>query len=181
MRAQRCVECYMPRPPRQPHTCNPRMLGHPAPSWPVRTNIDISNDFAVLSEESIECENVDNIFNEPHSALHVTPQTSAYKISAYETSACENPSTLSIPVQMPSGVVTPVSTPEDIDALCEQFTTWDAMHPLARQPGTPSTRESRHKQMTYHQIPVPKVQQSGDTSLQDAEDRLLKQNEFKKL
>ena len=46
----------------------------------------------------------------------------------------------------------------------------------------PCKRDSVHKQLTYHGIPVPKVKSTTkETSLQAVEDRQLKVSEFKKL
>ena len=141
LKAQRCAKYYGPRPPGQPHTCDPATMGRAAPSWPVSTALETSNSFDVLSEEPIELEQV-NV--EPHSALNVM-----------QNSACANPSNSTSVSNIPvsTAEVTPVTTTEDISALYARFTAWDALHPLARKPDQSGMRASIHKQVKYTQVP----------------------------
>ena len=117
-------------------------------------DLQTSNSFAVLSDESADLENVDS---DKHTDL---PDTNSPLHSDVEQNTHASTS-LSCAVMssnnMCSAEVPAVTAAEDINVLCAQFKAWDAAHPLARKPIQPHKQESVHKQLTYHGTPVPKV------------------------
>ena len=178
-RAQLCTRCYAPRPPGQAHQCTPQSIGRPAPSWTVSHDLQTSNSFAVLSDESADLENVDS---DKHTDLPDTHSLAYSDVDQNTRASTSLSCAVMSSTNMCSAEVPNVTATEDINVLCAQFKAWDAAHPLARKPIQPRKQESVHTQITYHGIPVPKVIPSRkEISLQDVENRQLKVSEFKKL